>query len=77
MSEFPTSSYRRKLRRTKGVSKSPFPRQLKPFNDSLVLSLKSMSDKFPRTDTMTCYSYCFCVPYGMRNTACTSYEVAK
>lgn len=65
MSEFPTSSYRRKLRRTKGVSKSPFPRQLKPFNDSLVLSLKSMSDKFPRTDTMTCYSYCFCVPRGV------------
>jgi len=36
-----------------------------------------MSDKFPRTDTMTCYSYCFCVQYGMRNTACTSNEVAK
>lgn len=65
MSEFPTSSYRRKLRRNKGVSKSPFPRQLKPFNDSLVLSLKNMSDKFPRTDTMTCYSYCFCVPRGV------------
>ena len=25
-----------------------------------------MSDKFPRTDTMTCYSYCYCVTCGMR-----------
>ena len=23
-----------------------------------------MIDKFPRTDTMTCYSYCFCEPRG-------------
>ena len=23
-----------------------------------------MIDKFPRTYTMTCYSYCFCVPRG-------------
>ena len=37
---------------------------IKPFNDSLVLSLKSMIDKFPRTDTLPCYSYCFCVPCG-------------
>lgn len=60
--EIPTSLHRRKLRRNKDVSKYPFPSQLKPFNDSLLLSLKSMIDKFPRTDTMTCYSYCFCLP---------------
>lgn len=67
-SEIPTSSHRRKLRRNKGVSKSQFPSQLKPFNDSLVLSLKSMIDKFPLTDTMTCYSSCFCEPYGISGT---------
>ena len=51
--EIPTSSHRRKLRRNKVVRKSPFPSHLKPFNDSLVLSLKGILDKFPKTDILS------------------------
>ena len=52
-SEIPTSSHRRKLRRNKVVRKSPFSSHLKPFNDNLVLSLKSILDKFPKTDILS------------------------
>ncbi|KAF1174469.1 hypothetical protein B8V24_07375 [Streptococcus agalactiae] len=34
-----------------------------------------MIDKFPRTYTMTCYSYCFCVPRGVRSVATTKQRV--
>ena len=30
-----------------------FPTQLKPFKDSFVLSLKSILDKFPKTDILS------------------------
>ena len=31
-----------------------------------------MIDNFPRADTMTCYSYCFCEPCGDYSVATTS-----